>query len=80
MLDAHLAKHDYIVGDRLRSADFNIAGPFSQNERIQIPINGFPNFVAWQQQLLKTVSDWTAMKCDVDARIDGALEATGIKL
>lgn len=80
VLDAHLAKHDYIVGDRLTLADFDIAGPFSQNERTNIPLNEFPNLVAWQQRLLKFVPAWAATKREVDARIDGALEAAGIKL
>ena len=78
--NAHLATHDYIVGDRLTLADFDIAGPFSQNERTKIPLNEFPHLVAWQQRLLDTVPGWAASKREVDARIDGALEAAGIKL
>lgn len=80
VLEAHLAKHDYLVGDRLTLADFDIAGPFSQNERTKIPLNEFPNLVAWQQRLLATVPSWAATKQEVDERIDGALAAAGIKL
>jgi glutathione S-transferase len=80
VLDAHLAKHDYIVGDRLTLADFDIAGPFSQNERTKIPLNDFPNLVAWQQRLLTNVASWAATKREVDERIDGALAAAGVKL
>lgn len=80
VLDAHLAKHDYIVGDRLTLADFDIAGPFSQNERTKIPLNDFPNLVAWQQRLLTDVASWAATKREVDERIDGALAAAGVKL
>ncbi|MFK3736323.1 glutathione S-transferase family protein [Massilia sp. TN1-12] len=80
VLDAHLAKHDYIVADRLTLADFDIAGPFSQNERTKIPLNEFPHLVAWQQRLLENVPSWAATKREVDARIDGALEAFGVKL
>lgn len=80
VLDAHLAKHDYIVGDRLTLADFDIAGPFSQNERTKIPLNEFPNLVAWQQRLLATVPGWAATKREVDDRIDLALEVAGIQL
>lgn len=80
VLDAHLAKHDYIVGDSLTLADFDIAGPFSQNERTKIPLNDFPNLVAWQQRLLTTVASWAATKREVDERIDGALAAAGVKL
>jgi glutathione S-transferase len=80
VLDAHLANHDYIFGDRLTLADFDIAGPFSQNERTKIPLNDFPNLVAWQQRLLATVPGWAATKREVDERIEGALAAAGIKL
>ena len=80
VLDAHLAKHDYIVGDRLTLADFDIAGPFSQNERTKIPLNDFPNLVAWQQRLLSEVAGWAATKREVDKRIDGALAAAGVEL
>ena len=80
VLEAHLAHHDYIVGDRLTLADFDIAGPFSQNERTKIPLNEFPNLVAWQQRLLATVPGWAATKREVDDRIDGALAAAGIRL
>ncbi len=80
VLDAHLATHSYIVGDRLTLADFDIAGPFSQNERTKIPLDEFPNLVAWQQRLLDTVPAWAATKREVDERIDGALYAAGIKL
>lgn len=80
VLDAHLAKHDYMVGDRLTLADFDIAGPFSQNERTKIPLDEFPHLVAWQQRLLATVPGWAVTKREVDARIDDALAAAGITL
>lgn len=78
--DAHLARHDYIVGHRLTLADFDAAGPFSLNERTKIPPNEFPNLVAWQQRLLDTVPGWAATKREVDARMHRALEGAGIKL
>jgi glutathione S-transferase len=80
VLDAHLATHSHIVGDRLTLADFDIAGPFSQNERTKIPLNEFPNLVAWQQRLLDTVPAWAATKREVDDRIDSALAGAGITL
>ncbi len=80
VLDAHLAKHDYMVGDRLTLADFDIAGPFSQNERTKIPLDEFPHLVAWQQRLLATLPGWAVTKREVDARIDDALAAAGITL
>lgn len=80
VLNAHLAEHDFIIGDRLTLADFDIAGPFSQNERTGIPLNEFPNLVRWQQRLLAAVPSWAATKREVDERIDGVLAKAGIRL
>ncbi|WP_430245273.1 glutathione S-transferase family protein [Neorhizobium sp. DAR64861/K0K2] len=80
VLDSHLEKHRYIVGDRLTLADFDIAGPFSQNERTKIPLNEFPNLVAWQQRLLDTVPGWAATKREVDERMNRAIEAAGVEI
>jgi hypothetical protein len=72
VLAAHLATRSHIVGDPLTLADFDIAGPFSQNERTKILLDEFPNFVGWQRRLLDTVPAWAATKRDVDDRIDSA--------
>lgn len=80
VLDAHLEGQDYIVGDRLTLADFDIAGPFSQNERTKIPLDEFPNLVAWHQRLLATVPGWASSKHEVDHRMEAALTAAGVKL
>lgn len=80
VLDAHLAKRRFIVGDRLTLADIDVAAPFSQSARTKIPVSEYPHLVAWQQRLLETVPAWAATKREVDARIDGALAAAGIKL
>jgi len=80
VLDAHLAHRPYIVGDQLTLADIDIAAPFSQSERTKIPVSEYPNLVAWQQRLLETLPAWGDTKREVDARIDGALEAAGIEL
>lgn len=80
VLDAHLADRRFIVGDRLTLADIDIAAPFSQSDRTKIPVSEYPNLVAWQQRLLETVPAWAETKREVDARIDGALEAAGIEL
>ncbi|WP_210357344.1 MULTISPECIES: glutathione S-transferase family protein [Sphingomonas] len=80
VLDAHLANRLYIVGDQLTLADIDIAAPFSQSDRTKIPVSEYPNLVAWQQRLLETFPAWAETKREVDARIDGALEAAGIQL
>lgn len=80
VLDAHLATRQFIVGDHLTLADIDIAAPFSQSARTQIPLHEFPHLVAWQQHLLDTVPAWAATKREVDGRMDGALAAAGIEL
>ena len=80
VLDAHLADRRFIVSDRLTLADIDIAAPFSQSERTKVPFSEFPNLVAWQQRLLETVPAWADTKREVDARIDGVIEAAGILL
>lgn len=80
VLDAHLADKEFIVGDRLTLADFDIAGPFSQNERTKIPLTEYPNLVAWHQRLLDAVPAWAETKREVDERIDTALAGAGIVL
>ncbi|MGH1590120.1 SDR family NAD(P)-dependent oxidoreductase [Methylobacterium phyllosphaerae] len=42
VLDAHLAKHDYMVGDRLTLADFDVAGPFSPERADEDPAERVP--------------------------------------
>jgi len=80
VLDAHLADRRFIVGDRLTLADIDIAAPFSQSERTKVPFGEFPNLVAWQQRLLKTVPSWADTKREVDARMNGVIKAAGIEL
>jgi len=80
VLDSHLARRRFIVGDRLTLADIDVAGPFSQSARTKIPVAEYPNLVAWQQRLLDTVPAWAETKREVDARIDGALKVAGVEL
>jgi glutathione S-transferase len=79
VLDAHLADRRFIVGDRLTLADLDVAAPFSQWQRTGAPFGEFPNLVAWQQRLLDTVPAWADTKREVDARMDGVLNAAGAR-
>ena len=80
MLDAHLARRQFIVGDHLTLADIDIAAPFSQSARTKLPLSEFPHLVAWQQRLLDTVPAWAETKREVDERIDSALTGSRIEL
>ena len=47
MLDAHLAKQAYLVGDNVTIADFQIAAALFYAEGAQLPVEGYANIRAW---------------------------------
>jgi glutathione S-transferase len=51
MLDAHLAKQKYLVGDTLTIADFAVAGPLFHAEGGQIPLGAHANVRGWFQRV-----------------------------
>jgi glutathione S-transferase len=73
VLDAHLKKRNFIVGDTLTLADIDIAAPFSQYKRTGAPFDEFPHLMAWQERLLQTVPAWTASRDEVEHRLSGVL-------
>lgn len=77
VLDAHLARRNFMVGDALTLADIDIAAPFSQYKRTGAPLGEFPNLVAWQERLLQTVPAWATGGDEVEQRMAGVLSAAG---
>ena len=77
VLDLHLEKRNFIVGDTLTLADIDIAAPFSQYKRTGAPFDEFPNLIAWQERLLQTVPAWAATRDEVEQRMTGVLNAVG---
>ena len=51
MLDAHLAKQKYLVGDTLTVADFAVAAPLFHAEGAQIPLGSCANIRNWFQRI-----------------------------
>jgi glutathione S-transferase len=51
MLDAHLAKQKYIVGDALTVADFAVAAPLFYAEKAALPLQPYPHIRAWFQRV-----------------------------
>ena len=47
MLEAHLAKQPYLVGNALTLADFSVAGPLLYHERGGIPLADYPKLREW---------------------------------
>ena len=77
VLNSHLEKRNFIVGDALTLADIDIAAPFSQHKRTGAPLDEFPNLIAWQERLLQTVPAWAATRDEVEQRMTGVLNAAG---
>lgn len=80
VLDEHLKDREFMVGDALTLADIDVAAPFSQIDRSKPPLREFPNLMAWQDNLLKTVPAWAETKAEVDNRFDTFLASVGVKL
>jgi glutathione S-transferase len=51
MLDAHLAKQKYLVGDALTIADFSVAAPLFHAEGAQMPLGSYANVRGWFQRV-----------------------------
>jgi glutathione S-transferase len=47
MLDAHLARHEYLVGDALTLADFAVAAPLFHADRAKVPVAQYRNIGRW---------------------------------
>jgi glutathione S-transferase len=47
VLDAHLARRDYLVGDTLTLADFAVAAPLFHAERAKVPVEPYGNIRRW---------------------------------
>jgi glutathione S-transferase len=51
MLDAHLAKQKYIVGDALTIADFATAAPLLYAKQADLPLQPFPHIRGWFERV-----------------------------
>jgi glutathione S-transferase len=47
MLDAHLGKHQYLVGNALTIADFAVAAPLLYAQQAEMPLGPYGNLRAW---------------------------------
>lgn len=56
VLDAHLTRHHWLIGDTLTIADFAVASPLPYAETAHIPLDEFPAIARWHEQL-----------CEIDA-------------
>ncbi|RUL69536.1 glutathione S-transferase family protein [Dyella choica] len=52
VLDAHLAQHAYLVGDKLSIADFGVGVLLPWANEARLPIDGFANIARWHERLM----------------------------
>jgi len=52
VLDAHLAKHEYLVGDKLSIADFGVGVLLPWAKEARLPVDEFANVMRWHNQLM----------------------------
>lgn len=53
VLDAHLARHEYLASDRLSIADFSAGVLLPYAEECALPLSGYTNIQRWYAQLCK---------------------------
>lgn len=80
VLDRHLERRKFMVGNALTLADIDIAAPFSQVDRAKFPFREFPNLIAWHDNLLQSFEAWAETKAEVDDRMESFLASVGVKL
>jgi glutathione S-transferase len=51
MLDAHLAKQKYLVGDALTVADFAVAAPLFYAKQSEMPLSPYPHLRGWFERV-----------------------------
>ncbi|HET7332212.1 glutathione S-transferase family protein [Dyella sp.] len=52
VLDAHLAQHEYLVGDKLSIADFGVGVLLPWTNEARLPIQDFTNVMRWHERLM----------------------------
>ncbi|WP_049623576.1 glutathione S-transferase family protein [Frateuria defendens] len=53
VLDVHLARHPYLVGDRLSIADFGAGTLLPWAKEAHLPVQGFTHIARWHERLME---------------------------
>jgi glutathione S-transferase len=79
ILDEHLNKRRYVVGEHVTLADFDLAATFTHLTRTHPPYAEFPNVMAWHRRLLEEVPAWARTRDEVEERMDALMAQFGGK-
>jgi len=58
VLDAHLKNRDFVVGNSVTLADFDLAAPLSHMDRTGSAYSNYPNIVRWEHKLNQAIPAW----------------------
>jgi glutathione S-transferase len=53
MLNGHLAKQQYLVGNTLTLADFAVAAPLFYAKQAELPLQPYPHIRGWFERVSK---------------------------
>ncbi|MEN8132781.1 MAG: glutathione S-transferase family protein [Pseudomonadota bacterium] len=80
ILDAHLEHRNYVVGDSITLADFDLAAPLSHMARANMRFDAYPNIIRWKDRLEEEISAWKKVGDRLHERMDKAITDAGIIL
>jgi len=73
VLDDHLRERDFVVGDAVTLADFDLAATLSQMSRSKIPYDKFLHIMRWAKNLENEVAAWRVSGRELNNRMEKAL-------
>lgn len=73
VLDDHLKNRNFVVGNSVTLADFDLAAALSQMSRTKVPYDEFENIVTWADNLEREVSAWRITGIKLNNRMNKAL-------
>jgi len=73
ILNTHLENRNYVVGDGVTLADFDLAAALSQMPRSKVPYDRYKNIMKWSNNLEINVDAWRITGEKLNSRMNRAL-------
>jgi glutathione S-transferase len=71
ILDAQLAKSNFLVGDTVTIADLAVAAPMHLHAASRFPLDKYPNLKRWMTEGIETLPCWQKTQAAVDILVPG---------
>ena len=72
-LNEHLKDRQFVVGEQLTLADFDLAAALSQMPRSGVPFDQYEHIIAWSDRLEATIPAWRVTGETLQRRMNAAL-------